>query len=483
MSFSISGLVSGLDTAQIISDLMKLERIPYTRLETRKSHLTSEQTIFRTINTKMSALQNAISDLKLPSTYKLSSAKSSDETVAKVTASEGASTGSFNLDVEQTAKSHTIKSANIASNGTTLRNQLFTIDLDGTANDLTIDTSNMANAAEATDGEILEYIKNQINLSKTNLTASVVTVDDAGNKVLMLSSKLTGETNKIVSGTAAEGSGQIGLSGGGFDALGLADSAAITANTTQAAQNAKFTLNGVSIEKASNTVTDVISGVTIQLLKGDNSKAAINVDFDGDKVAAKVEAFVKAYNDIVSLVRDNLAKPADKTKMNPLQGDALLKEINDQLYTMFTDVSGSEAGFKMMSELGLEIDKGITKASLMTGRITFDKEVFKSKLNENAAAVSDLFRKAETGVMSKLDNQMKVWTSSVDGLLTAKIKGYDAEIKVVDDRMIAMDQRLLMKEQQLKSQFTAMEVALSTLKNEQQWLSNQLAALTPSKNK
>lgn len=479
MSFSINGLVSGLDTAQIISDLMQLERLPYTRLETQKTNLQSEQSIFRNINTKLSKLQTAIADLKLSSTFNLSSATSTDESAVKATASESASSGNFNVVVEQLAKNHTIKSATIDPAGTTLRSQSFVIDRDGTANDLTIDLSSLS--ATATDGEVLEYVKNQINLSSTGLTASIMSVDDASNKVLVLSSKETGAENKIVAGNAAAGTGEIGISGTGFGTLGFSDAASITSKTTQAAQNAKFTVNGVGIDKSSNTVSDVISGVTLQLLKDGNASSTVSVAADGDKVAAKVEAFVTAYNDVISTVKDNLAKPSDKTKMNPLQGDSLLKEISNSLYNLFTDLSGSTGGFQMMSQLGLSIDKGITSATLMTGKITFDKEQFKAKLNENATAVTDLFKASGTGIMHALDDQLSVWTSSANGLLTSKIKGYDSEIEMVDDRLIAMSDRLAMKEQQLKSQFTAMEVAMSSLKNQQSWMANQLAALTPSK--
>jgi Flagellar capping protein len=465
MSISITGLASGLDTASMISKLMEIERYPYNRLETKKSYLKSEQSVFRSINTKLSALQTAIADLKLSSTYHLSSAKSADDTVVKATASEGASTGSFNIQITQLAKSHTIASNIVDENSVNLVGKEFFVKGNK------IDMSGLD--ADANNGDVLEYVKNQINQNNWGISATVMSVDDSGNKVLSLISKETGAESKIVKVSDPSdpvGSKEISISGSGFDEL--------TFTQKQAAQNAIFTVNGIDVEKSSNSVKDVISGVTLELLK-EGSSSTVTVASDGDKVASKIDAFVKAYNDVVTTVRDNLAKPADETKMNPLQGDALLKDISNSLYQMFTGASGELGeGFRMMSELGLTIDKGITKGSEMTGRITFDKELFKQKLAENPNAVADLFKDSDSGIIAKMDERLKEWTRSSTGLLATKISGYDSEIKMVDDRMVAMDVRLTMKEQQLKNQFNAMEVALSKLKSEQSWLTAQFAALS-----
>ncbi len=485
MSFSINGLVSNLDTGKIIQDLMKLERLPYTRLETKKEYLTSEQTVFRTINTKLTTLQNAIADLKLPSTFKISSATSSDESAVKVTAKENASAGQYKVEVTEIAQSHTIKSAAVSENGLTLKDKVFTFDIPGSNTSISINTSalngengNLPN--DVTDKDILEYVKNEINKSNAGVSASVMSVNDAGDMVLVLSSKETGAATQFVGGGAT--GKEIQISGSGFQQIGFVHNGSVVAEQTQEAKDAEIIVNGVKITKSKNTIDDVIAGVTLQLQKK-GLTSNITVASDGDKVADKVEAFVKAYNDVVESVRGNLAMPSDKTKMNPLQSDALLKEVSNSLYSLFNGMAGSTDGFKVMSQLGLTIDKGVVKASLMTGKITFDKELFKSKLNDNANAVTDVFRNSdnETGIMNQLDKQLKRWTSSVDGMMATKMKGYDAEIEMVDERMIAMGLRLEMKEKQLKSQFTTMEVALTSLKNQQSWLTNQLAALAPKK--
>jgi len=478
MGISIGGISSGLDTAQIITDLMKLEREPYNRMATRKTNLSSEQAIFRTLNTKLNTLKTAVSDLLLNSTYSLVSATSSDESVVKVTADEGASTGNFNINVTQTAKSHMVKSGVVNTSATNLVGKTFSI-LKADGSSIDIDTTD-----QATNGDALEYIKNQINQNNAGITAAVVTVSDT-EKVLVLTSQKTGTDYKMVMGSPASGTNNVGIDGDALAVLGITDITNTGSNTYQKADDAILSINGVSITRSSNQITDAISGATINILKSGNSTVAVNTD--GDKVAKKIQAFVDAYNDVVSLVTDNLKKPSDKTKMNPLQGDSVLKEVSDRLYTILNGLVNTSAGKGMLAQVGLTIDKGVTKADLLTKKIAFDQDLFKEKLATDPNFVKDLFKADDTsaanfdGVARILNEQLQEWTSSTSGLLTSKIAGYDAEVKMIDDRMTAMDLRLTMKEEQLKKQFTAMEVALSKLKNEQNWLAGQFAALTNSK--
>src|SRR5690606_27920950 len=95
------------------------------------------------------------------------------------------------------------------------------------------------------------------------------------------------------------------------------------------------------------------------------------------KITEKVEAFVNAYNDVIDTIKTNTSKG------KALQGDSMLRTLQDELHRMFnTKVEGNEK-FKYLFQVGLEIDKGITNATSMTGKISFDKDKFKAALAEN----------------------------------------------------------------------------------------------------
>jgi len=447
MSFSLSGIASGLDTNTIISQLMQLERIPYTKLETKKKDYNTELSVFRSINTKLAALRSAADDLRLNSNFNLTGVKSSDESVVKAVGSDGLQEGTFLIEVEQLATYTTLVSKGFNASGSELKN-LGSVEF--TINGETI----QVDFTKETDEENLALLADAINKkSEAGVKASVIQTEP-GKKSLLLTAKESGETT-------------IELEDADF--LGTPD--------TQTGNNAKFKLNGIQMQSSTNEIKDFVSGLTITLFK-ENATATITIAKDVDKVAEKVEAFVQAYNDVINTIRTNTAKGAQ------LQGDSTLRSLQDQLYNLFNSGVGQdgEAGYQYLYQIGLEIDKGKLKGSEMTGTITFDKEKFKQALLDNPDAVYKLFAHdsatdEEDGIAQKFSNSLLVWTRSGSGILASRIDGYNNQISFITKQMEDMEVRLQKKEEQLKKQFNNMESALLSLQNQMSWLSAQLNSL------
>jgi flagellar hook-associated protein 2 len=132
-----------------------------------------------------------------------------------------------------------------------------------------------------------------------------------------------------------------------------------------------------------------------------------------------------------------------------------------------------------MEEIGLSIDKGVKAGSQMTGKISFDKTAFEKALSNNPDKVTSVFNKQMEGMGAKIGD----YTSSTRGVLSMRVTGYDAEIKLVDERMVNMERKLEMQETRLKAQFSNMEVMMSSLKNQQEWLTSQFDSLISSAKK
>lgn len=454
MSFSINGLVSNLDTAQIVSDLMKIERIPYTTLETKKTNIRSEQTIFRNINTKLSALETAVKDLRYSADFRVFAAKSSNTNGLTVSTTGTPEAGTYAINVQKLAQANVKAMQGIDPGGTNLSSLNSMM-----INNKSIPLTDLGVASGESNESVLKKLTSYVNSnSDLGVTASMVKTNSSGQLAFTLTSNTTGAQSAIQTSGFA----------GSFSNI-------VTA------QDAELTFNGVAVKRATNTIDDLISGASIQLVS-EGQSSTVTVQQDTDKITSKIDNFVKAYNELITLVKDNLKKPSDDKKMNPLQGDSVLKEISNSLYSMVNGIVGSEQGFKMMSEIGLTIDKGITSPSLMTGKITFDKELFKAKFNEDAKNVVGMFTNESNGLMKGLDSTIRSrWTSTVSGSISSKISGYDSELKMIDDRMISLDARLTMREARLKNQFATMETMLSTLNNQKDWLSSQFESLTKSK--
>lgn len=488
MGISINGLSSGLDTAQMIKDLMAVERLPYTNLETKKTGLQTEQGVFRTINTKFKSLEAALNSLKNGSDYSQLKATSSG-TSASATTTSGATAGSYNINVTSLA------TANVVTvNANYILGQIDTTE-DVKIGDYTLSSDDKQSIKDAggTSEDKLKKLAEIINkqssseANASNATASVMKTSSNGDFKLVLTSNLLG-TEKEVSFTK------------GTSSVSLIEASANVTNTK--GTNAEFTLNGVAISRDTNEFSDLISGVTFKL--SGTGSSTVSVAADTTTLVNNMKIFVTAYNDLISLVKDNLSKPADKDTTNPLQGNSLLKQINNELYSLFnggviTGTSsdgngGTKDVVSFMQDIGLSIDKGAKSASEMTGKITFNETAFTDAFAADPEKVIKLLTNekpegagntsnapvSNVGIFTKFSDIMGNYTSTVNGMLNSKITGYDSEIKVVDERMESMDMRLQAKEARYKLQFSNMEVMLSSLKSEQSWLKSQFDALLPS---
>lgn len=457
MGISLTGLASGLDTNAMIEGLMKLERMPLINMEAHRKDLGNQQSVLRSINTKMTALKTAISDLMYTSSFNIAGGVSSNTGVVNIKTSDNAAHGVYNVSVERMATKHVVASTEVAVGATDLVSLVKNKKILINDNEFTLQGN--------TDDEILENLVKDINSTKTTdnpdgigVTATLVNSKD-GHKTLAITADKSGIANKIKIENDPSDSFDV------KDTLKLFDDDRSAVNP----QDAKFKVNGITIERSTNEISDVIQGVTLNLQSSGDS--TITVKQDHDKIAEKFEAFVKAYNEVATLIKDNTGKE------KLLQSNSTVRSLDMQLKSMINGLVGSEPGFKILSEIGLEIDKGIVDPKLMTGTINFDKEKFLQKLNESPDAVMEMFTKDTSGLAVRMNEMLGSWTNSVDGILTVAIKGYQSNIDLVDENMQRLLERLDKREEALQKQFAAMEVALSDLKNQQNWLAGQLNQL------
>jgi len=494
---SLTGLASGLDTTKMIQQLMELERIPYKKLETKKSTLTQNQSIIRALNTKLNTLKNAAADLMYSTAFNQKTASASDSSMVKVTASESAVTGSYELVIDKLAKKHAVSSGafdadakvfdaisdfadaleEVTENGETTYTLKFTlggkdIEVSGIDGDTTVE-------------ELLNQLKDKMNAAKAGVTASlletspgkltlVLTADDYGTKMQV-------EGADPGDFTAIDFGGNTGV----LEKLGIVSvvNGEYQVNERQAAQLAVVNVNGIEVNVAGNTLNNVIQGLTIDLQK--TGSVTVTVARDVNKVADKIQAFVNAYNDVVDHIRTNTAGGA------PLRGDSTLRMLQQELHNLLNNflgrnLQGKNADFEgnlhLLSDIGLEIDKGVTSGSNMTGKITFDRNKFHEVFNEDPDSVYHLFAydgegSANDGVAVRFFKGLSDWTRTGSGYLAFKLTGYDEDIKFITEQMENMERILESRQRKLESQFAAMESALMSLRNEQTWLTNQIASM------
>lgn len=275
MAITISGLGSGLDTNALIDNLLSVQRQPLTALQTRQTAVNQATTLVSSFSSKLSALATAARALDTTAEFNATAATSSD--TASVTASTvgGAVVGGYDIQVTRLAREQRTQSNTFASNTTALG-------LSGAIN-LTVGAGSPV-TVNVTNTDTLSDIASKISSTGARVNASVIY--DGSTWRMQVRGLDTGAANAIaITEDPAIRTG-LGLSVGG--------------NTYQTAQDAQFTVNNVTMTRATNQVSDAAPGLSFNLLRTTTSAVRVTVANDPAALKTKVQAFITAYNDVVS---------------------------------------------------------------------------------------------------------------------------------------------------------------------------------------
>jgi flagellar hook-associated protein 2 len=264
----------------------------------------------------------------------------SDATVLSAAASSTAVAGNYSISVTQLAKFHTLRSnTNYAATTDTFNTGNLAISIGGgAAVNVTIDGTN----------NTLAGIRQAINDANAGVNATIV--NDGTTNRLMLSSSTSGAVGAVSVVATDSGSG-------GTHALSGLDSAALV--QTQGADDAVVAINGLTITRSSNTISDAIEGVTLTLNKGTalepgTSTLAIANNTTATKTA--IDSFVTAYNSVVTMLKTSSAYDAATRKGAILNAEGTVRSIQTELSNLVqTSVTGVAGGITTLSSIGISV--------------------------------------------------------------------------------------------------------------------------------
>ena len=392
MSVSSIGIGSGVLTSDLIDSLAEAERAPTELRLNRKEE---------EVQAKLSAvglLRSALTDLRLPARIlsdpdALQELKtdSSSSNVSVTATGGGASVGQYSLEVTELAQAHSISTGSFADkNLTTLGTGTLSVKVGDVTKSITIDGSN----------NTLEGIANAIN-SDDSLAINASVIDTGSGFVLVFAAQNSGTENAIEISVADS-------DGNNTDALGLSQLAfdGTTNNLTEsvAAKDAAFTVNGIAITRQSNTVSDVVDGLTFTLSgKTNGSPATLSVTQDSEKVVERIQDFVDAFNEVKTVINElTQFDPDNLGTSGVLLGDSTVRSVNTHLRSVLAQVVPGLEGssIRSLSEVGISTDKG-------TGLLSFNDSTFKDKLAESPDDVIALFAEQGRTTDSQVSYQSK----------------------------------------------------------------------------
>lgn len=378
------GIGSGLDINNIVGQLMEIERRPLTALDGKEARQQAQLTAFGSLKGALSSFQNSISTLTDPAKLTAVTANFSDDAVATASASS-AIAGNFSVEVQTLAQAQKLKSENFASPSASIGSGALTIQFGNYSEG--IFTLNPEKAAQSItispDQASLTGVRDALNDADVGVSASIIN-DGSGDR-LVIASKDTGLSNALkitVTDDDLNNTDNAGLSQLAFDA-----STGGIANLTEtvAAENATLVIDGIPISKASNTISDAIEGVTLELLKADPGNTnTLSITRDNASIQEAIESFVTAFNDLNRTIT-NLSKfDAANNQASVLTGDATLRSIQTQLRSEFNAfLSTAGGGLTTLSDIGVTFQED--------GTLELDAEKLNSVLNDATKDISTLF--------------------------------------------------------------------------------------------
>ncbi len=286
---------------------------------------------------------------------------------------------------------------------------------------------------------------------------------------LSLTSNLSGYDNRILSLTDNGGSSaltSVGLNLGATRTTFVQNAGLDTAGYVYAtsALNSKFTFNSLSLERNSNTITDLITGGTISLksvMQGTDPTASLTVSNDVTSVKAKIQDFITKFNDVYTNIKSQSS--TTKTGRGIFLGDSntssLLSILNSISYGTVSGISSTE--INSLSKLGISFD-------ISSGLSISNSTQLESAISNNNAQVIALFN-STNGIATTLYSRLTPYVGT-NGYLTKAQTSFDTSITALNDNMTSAQTRIDKNATSLRNQYLKMQIQLSDLLNLQTYL-------------
>jgi flagellar hook-associated protein 2 len=451
----VSGLVSGLSTDDIITKLMAIENKPLESLETKKADITTKLTAWRSFNTRFQAFSTTVDDLADKETFKGGTATSSNSDLVEASTSGAVSSGSYTIAVKSLAQTHQVSSQGYSSESAVIGTGTISIKV-GSAQFAPIELKSGSNT--------LSSLKNLINDGNYGVEASIVnTGGETPQYKLLLTSNTTGSKGEIE--VTSE----------------LSDGTTPEFTQIQAATDAHVVLGKsgdgstpIDIYSSSNTVSDLIPGVTLDL-KGADETEEINITVAQSTTSAKtaINGFIEQFNNLSDYFADQFYYDSATEKTGTLFSDTTLINVKSELYNMVTSIFGTGSSINSLQQMGISIDD--------SGQLTIeDSDALDAALEDNLDDTIKFFTDSENGFATKLQAYVESANDSTEGIFTTTEDYYNSEIESIEDQITAKTAYLEKVEAKYYEKFTALETAMAKLKSQGDYLDQQIAAMSSS---
>ena len=450
---------SGIDILKLARDLTDAEQLPQqSRIETAQGKTEAAISSYAILKYNVELLKEQFNGLNDAQELATPVATSNNTSAVSVSATLGSAlSGSHEIAVTQLAAAQRNKSSEFSASSQSLNS--------GSGFDISVASNGKTHTISIGAGlDTPSGIAAAINASGTGFTATLVDTDTDGNNYRLVIQGPSGEDNAFtVSSTPNLG----------FHASG---------NQLTTAANARFPVDGIAIERASNTVSDAITGITLNL-NAVASGISLQVVSDTSTLKTKLQDLVSVYNDMQVALTELGDPDSDEEEVGgALSNDlSLLRAVRDTIYDAISTASSTPSGdVNSLTDLGIELTR--------TGTLSFNESTYDAVALDNFSDIVTMLSAGTTNQSAySSDDQGLAFDSmeTLDTLMDAydgmfSIRESSAEDKLADyeDRLSKIEMRMEMVYQSYVRQFSVMESLVNTMNGTRDYIKGQLESIS-----
>jgi flagellar hook-associated protein 2 len=441
---SNGGIGTGLNVQELVSQQIQIDSAPLTQLQGEQTTLNSQNSALSSIGADLIALQTAVNNLTdFSGALSAQQATSSDNSILTATADSTALPAVHNIVVQTLASTsaYYTNPATLPATGSTplTTGGSFTIQAGSKSATITI---------------------NSTNNTLTGLAAAVNSSAVAGSVTATVVQDSTGARLAIVSNSSG--------AAGDFTITDTGNSTGLTFTKPVTGANATLTVDGVPISSATNTVTGVLQGVTLNLAGANPGETvSLSIQPNVSQATTAFSQFVTAYNQVISDLNAQTAVDQTTGNTGVLGTDSTLSLIQDELFNAVnTAGNGSIAN---LGSIGLNLQND--------GTIQVDSSTLSNALGSNFSAVQNFFQSPTAGAGQALSSALINLTDPTQGPVALDQQGIANNLNDLSNQISQIDANLAQEQQTLTAKYSAVNVVLQQLPLLQQQISSQLAAL------
>ncbi len=482
---------------QLVSEYVTSISQPVYNLQSQQSTISSQVTIYNQIKSNLTSLESQASSLASVGTLSPLAAKTataSDPTIVSATATNTAASGTHSLLVTQLAKYDSLVSTQLSQSGMNISTATgagtFTFSV-ATGGGKATDISVHVNAGD-TNATVMANIATAVNNADLGINANVVN-DTSSTARLVFASNDSGSANSI---SISDKTGNLAQSLGWSSSVisGRTASTSTGAGFVTSSVNsldANFTLDGIPIVRSSNTISDVLTGVTMNLegiQQQTDNPVTLTIAPATSSIQSSIQNFINSYNTVITSITQNTQDTTSTSTSNSstssssdssgttvtrgaLAGDVTFMNLQLQIQNVLMGpVNSAKSGNpNSLSGIGIKLNNDGTLS-------ISDQSTLTDAINSNPAAITDLFN-SSSGIAVQLDKLVKSY-STTGGIIDQQINGAQDQISSMNDMINSLQSGINIQADAMRSQFTAQESLLIQLTQTQSSLTSIWSNMT-----